>query len=135
MRVDAPEIIDSREESTMVSHWDIYLCAKQEGDIFKVCHMQHEVLGDASDYEVYDDRGELIEEMPDEIDGKAVFGVTDGLINGEYLVEDSEAYDSLVIELSDLQASAKVEEYLRSNGWHESLLATIMERFEAARGN
>lgn len=48
-------------------------------------------------------------------------------------MEDSASYETLLIELTDETAPIKVEMFLSSNGWHESLLATIMERFEAAR--
>jgi hypothetical protein len=78
MKSDYPKILDSREQSTMVSNWTEYLrLSKSSCDsaLLEICG--HEVLGE----QTCNDEGEP-EEPPTKIDGKDVIGVEDGMIIG-----------------------------------------------------
>ena len=70
-----------------------------------------EILGDypqVTGFEMFLNSYKSNVRMLEAIGELAEFGVTDGLINGEDLVEGSDAYDSSVIELRDVYASDKV---------------------------
>ncbi|MGJ4901883.1 hypothetical protein ACQR0V_09955 [Bradyrhizobium sp. HKCCYLS2058] len=82
MNTEYPKILDSREQSTMVSNWTEYLRLSKpdnERALLEIC--QYESLGEQTS----DDEG-VPEEPPDEIDGKRVIGVEDGIIIGGALV-------------------------------------------------
>jgi hypothetical protein len=79
---DYPKILGSREQSTMVSNWTEYLrLSKPDHDsaLLEIC--QYEALGEQTS----NDEGEP-EEPPDEIDGKKVVGIEDGIIIGGDLI-------------------------------------------------
>jgi hypothetical protein len=77
MKTEYPKILDSRDQSTMASRWTEYLrLSKPSNDsaLLEIC--QYESLA-------WDG---VPEELPDEIDGKKVVGVEDGIIIGGDLV-------------------------------------------------
>lgn len=73
-----PRILGSREQSSMVSTWTEYLrLSKPDTDsaLLEIC--QYEALGERT----WDGEGEPVD-APDEIDGKNVVGVEDGMVIG-----------------------------------------------------
>ena len=123
----APEIIilDEREDSTMVSHWTVYLCIMVTARGIKLCQLQRDILGHVDEYEQYDDEGELIGEVPDEINGKSVFGIEDSQIVG-YDLSDHGSYESQFIPF-DTNLKHAIASYLHTNHWEDSNLQMILQ--------
>jgi hypothetical protein len=112
------EIIDSRENSTIVSTWTEYLCHRKNGDgthTFAICG--YESLAEAQEY--YDEDTDEYE-IPDEIDGKRVMGIEDDIIVGGGL----DYYDDRAITLAT-GATEELKRWLHSVEWDsEGVLAT-----------
>ena len=120
--------IDEREESTMVSNWTSYLCVSVQESGISLCHMRRAVLGSTDDYLEYDDEGELINDIPEEIDGLEVFGEEDGIILGYDLHVDNEL-DSLDISFTDMEFKNSIIDFLKDNDWDEGNLDEVVGLF------
>ena len=118
-------IIDEREDSTMVSHWTVYLCVIESSNGIKLCQLQRDILGHVDDYQHYDEEGELIGEVPDEINGKPVFGIEDSQIVG-YDLSDHGSYESQFIPF-DNNLKQAIASYLHNNRWDDSNLQMILQ--------
>lgn len=118
-------IIDERVDSTMVSHWTVYLCVIETSNGIKLCQLQRDILGHVDDYEQYDDEGELIGGVPDEINGKPVFGVEDSQIVG-YDLSDFGGYESQFIPF-DGNLKHDIVSFLHTNRWDDSNLQMILQ--------
>jgi len=80
-------VLESYEQSTMVSAWTEYLCLQRlENGNWYIDIRSYEVAGEVSEFE--DEDGEL----PDEIDGEVVIGTEDGYVLVNNLEPHSEGY-------------------------------------------
>lgn len=120
-------ILDEREDSTMVSHWTVYLCAIENPEGLTLCQLQRVVLGSVDDYLEYDDNGEELNELPDTIGGRAVYGVEDSMILG-YDLQDYDSYERCVIPFNETFKDG-VSDFLRRNRWDETNLARILQDY------
>jgi len=79
------EILAEREASGMTSTWDEFLCVELNKDqSFTLYTGRREVLAEASDF--YNEDTEDYE-IPDEIDGQAVWGVKEDCVVSESVVD------------------------------------------------
>jgi hypothetical protein len=104
-----PKILASREASSMVSTWTEYLRLSKPNKnnaLLEIC--RYEGLGEQK----WDEEGEPVE-PPDEIDGKKVVGVEDGIIIGGELTcwHHDESFAFMPTTL------AAAIEWLKSHGW------------------
>ena len=87
--------------------------------------MQRKVLGELSDFQEYDEDGELVsDEYPDEVDGEIVYGVEDDFVLG-YDLEEDKQYDHMLIELTSAFPESKVIKFLKNERWDVSNLDEI----------
>ena len=103
-------VVGVREQSTMVSNWDEYLCFSiSENSKYRLDLRQYENL--ASIYDYYDESTDEYE-LPDEIDGKSVLGQEDeNLVGGDLICWRDES-----IEVADLNGFA-LRAWLKENDW------------------
>jgi hypothetical protein len=74
-------ILAEREASGMTSTWDEFLCLRLNDDqTFFLCTGRRAVLAEASEY--YNEETEELE-VPEEIDGQAVWGIKDDCVVAE----------------------------------------------------
>lgn len=98
------KILMSREESSMVSTWDVHLCLETAGGTLQLSNRQYEGLASVHDYEVESEEGDVEYDLPDEIDGKAVVGISDDMVVGGELVYFDED-DSIELSVGELKAA------------------------------
>ena len=122
-------IIDSREESTMVSNWTVYLCTIITDEMFRIAHMKREPLGYAEDFIEYDEEGYEVAGIPDVIDGKDVFGLEDGVVIGFNLYED-ETDIGQDISYCDLEAANIIDTFINNNRWSKPNASRIKGMFD-----
>ena len=79
MKVGDLIILDEREVG---GAWNEYLCFEKTSEGYELSTRHREILGDDSDY--YNEDGDI--ELPDEIDGEAVYTSVNGIILGESLI-------------------------------------------------
>ena len=79
MKVGDLIILDEREVGVA---WNEYLCFEKTSEGYELSTRHREILGDDSDY--YNEDGDI--ELPDEIDGEAVYTSVNGIILGESLI-------------------------------------------------
>ena len=79
MKVGDLITLDEREVG---GAWNEYLCLEKTSEGYELSTRHREILGNDSDY--YDEEGDI--ELPDEIDGKSVYGAVCGIIVGESLI-------------------------------------------------
>ena len=82
MKVEDLIIIDERENTGWVDSWTEYLCLEKTSEGFELSTRHREILDDADGY--YNEDGDI--ELPDEIDGEAVYTSVNGIILGESLI-------------------------------------------------
>ena len=103
-------ILADREASGMTSTWDEFLCVSLNEDrTFCVYTGRREVLAEASEY--YNE-GTDEYEIPEEIDGQAVWGVKDGCVVAEAVGN----CDDQALRLADFDAEA-VRVWLEHSDW------------------
>ena len=103
-------VVGVREQSTMVSNWDEYLCFSiSENGKYRLDVRQYENL--ASIYDYYEEETDEYN-FPDEIDGKSVLGQEDESIVGGDLV----CWRDEAIEVADLNDFA-LRAWLKENDW------------------
>ena len=119
-----PTVLLSREQSSMVSTWEEYLCIERVRDeTWQIGVYQSDVIGNVYDVvpeeQRYTDDGELF--VPEEVNGRRVYGLSDGewLLSGELVCID----DFLTFESKDVGA---VRQFAVDQHWDRC------ERFEAA---
>lgn len=92
------KVVDSIEQSTMVSNWTEYLCLhRSPGLRWRLDIRGFEVVGESHEYE--DEDGEL----PDTIDGWDVVGTEDGFVIINNLVLHSDAYPTYEFDKIDVE--------------------------------
>jgi hypothetical protein len=107
-------ILAERESSGMTSTWDEFLClALCDDQTVLLFTGRREALADASDF--YDENEDEYD-IPDEIDGKAVWGVKDGCVLGENI----ENYDEDALSLKSFDRDA-VLRWLEKTDWQEDV--------------
>lgn len=114
-------VFDTREQSTMASSWQEYLCVRWLGDLVELSVRMHEGFANASDFPE-NEEGERI--IPLQIDGKEVLGVDDGVIIGGHLGYNDDEPE--VFHLTDI---AGVTEWLTSRHWKlDAVLEAVQGR-------
>lgn len=109
MQVGDLAVLTEREESSMASVWNVYLCLKRKSEYrYELSIRRYEALVEAAEY--YDDEQEDYI-LPDEIDGIPVVGLEDDYVVGGELqfYNDDEA-----IEFATLYSYA-VRAWLKEN--------------------
>ena len=92
------KVVDSIEQSTMVSNWTEYLCLhRSPGLRWRLDIRGFEVVGESHEYE--DEDGEL----PDTIDGWDVVGTEDGFVIINNLVLYSDGYPIYEFDKFDVE--------------------------------
>jgi len=122
-----PMILAERESSGMTSTWDEFLClALCDDQTVLLFTGRREALADASDF--YDENEDEYD-IPDEIDGKAVWGVKDGCVLGENI----ENYDEDALSLKSFDSDA-VLGWLEKTDWQEDVSqAEVKKAFNKLR--
>lgn len=125
-----PLILAEREASGMTSTWDEFLCLSLNKDhTFCVYTGRREVLAEASEY--YDEETDEYE-IPEEIDGQAVWGIKDDCVVAEAIGN----YDDDKLLLADFDQKA-VQAWLVESDWvHDVSPADVkraLAKLKAAR--
>jgi hypothetical protein len=118
-------ILMSREQSSMVSTWSEMLCLnKVSSSKWSIGIYSYEILG--SIYELipeekrlYDEDGRII--APDEVDGKAVFGLEDGeYVQTDELVlrEEGVEFDASSLQIARDTSERTVGKNVRKSNVH-----------------
>jgi hypothetical protein len=96
-------IVDSIEQSTMVSSWTEHLCLRRAAEGKWCLDIRgYEVIGEASEYQ--NDEGDL----PDQIGGRDVIGTEDGLVVVDNLVPHSDDYPLYEFDRFDANEFEKI---------------------------
>jgi hypothetical protein len=124
-------ILAEREASGMTSTWDEFLCVSLNEDrTFCVYTGRREVLAEASEY--YNEETDEYE-VPEEIDGQAVWGVKDDCVVSEAVGN----FDDEPLRLTDFDAEA-VRTWLEDTDWiHDASPADLQQallKLKAKRG-
>ena len=119
-----------REASGMTSTWDEFLCLSLNDDqTFFLCTGRRAVLAEASEY--YNEETEELE-VPEEIDGQAVWGIKDDCVVAEAIGN----YDDDKLLLADFDQKA-VQAWLVELDWvHDVSPADVkraLSKLKAAR--
>ena len=113
--------IAEREASGMTSTWDEFLCVALCDDHTVLLFTgRREVLADASDF--YDENKDEYD-IPDEIDGKAVWGVKDDCVVGESI----ENYDDDALTLKSFDKAA-VTDWLAKTDWKDEVSPAAVKK-------
>lgn len=112
-------IIGSREESTMASSWDTYLCLKNgDSKKYRIFEGMYEVLRLEGEYEEFFDEEDGDYIFPDIIDGKEFVEMnSDRMLMGGNL-SWSNPYETVEFDSVD---DANLIKWLESNSWSEKL--------------
>ena len=119
-------VVDSREQSTMASSWQEYLCVRWLGDRVELSVRMHEGLANASDFPENDEGDRII---PLQIDGKAVVSVDeDVVVGGDLGCNDDEPETFLLTD------AAGMKEWFNARNWGESeklsYIVALLDRFK-----
>lgn len=120
------KVLSEKYDSNMMDTWTVYLMLVQHLDFtFEIGGAQYEILGTASGYS--DEDGEIL--LPQEIDGKSVFGVEgDYVLGGELSLELSQYSTLRFIDF----CREDIVDYLASEGWEEGLVTDIERSLESS---
>ncbi len=121
-------ILAEREASGMTSTWDEFLCVSLNEDrTFCVYTGRREVLAEASEF--YNKEKDEYE-IPEEIDGQAVWGVKDDCV----VTEAVGNFDDEAVCLTDFDAEA-VRVWLEDTDWiHDASLADVKQALSKLKG-
>jgi len=115
------EILAEREASGMTGTWDEFLCVELNDDqSFTIYTGRREVLAEASDF--YNEDTEEYE-IPEEIDGQAVWGVKDDCIVSESVGD----FDDATLKLANLDLEV-IKAWLVETNWIEDASAADVKR-------
>ena len=120
-------ILADREASGMTSTWDEFLCVSLNEDrTFCVSTGRREVLAEASEY--YNEETDEYE-IPEEIDGQAVWGVKDYCVVSETVGN----FDDEALRLTDFDAEA-VRIWLEDTDWiHDASPSDVQQALSSLK--
>ncbi len=131
MEIGDTQVVDSRENSTMVSTWNTYLCIERISDSeYKLCVRGYEILCEVYDYQKEigkedDEDFDIYENLPETYNGMEVRGVEDGeyIVGGDLVEtgneEDDEEFIFTVDEID------KTKSFLSGTKWGDDLVDEI----------
>lgn len=111
--------VDSREQSTIASSWQEYLCVRWLGDRIELSVRMYESLATVSDFPENEDDEPVI---PLQIQGKAVVGIDDDVVVGGDLGFNDEEPE--VFHLTDI---AGITEWLTSRHWKQDVVLEAVQ--------
>lgn len=112
-------VVDAREQSTMASSWQEYLCVRWLGDRVELSVRMYESFATVSDFPENEDGDPVI---PLQIQGKAVVGIDDDIVVGGDLGFNDEEPE--VFHLTDI---AGVTEWLTSRHWKQDAVLEAVQ--------
>jgi len=87
-------------------------------------HVQYDDDGDC----LYDEKGDYV--LPEEINGQKVWGVDDGIIVGENLI-DHDGYETLSIGLDKMFDREAMQVWLKEERWDTSIVTEVEKIWKA----
>lgn len=137
MEVGEFKVLQDREDnSTMASTWNCYLCLERTKNGLQLCVKGSQVLGLLEDHVQYDDDGDCLYDekgdyvLPEEINGQKVWGVDDGIIVGENLI-DHDGYETLSIGLDKMFDREAMQVWLKEERWDTSIVTEVEKIWKA----
>jgi len=133
MEIGDLHVLDVRENSTLVSTWNTYLCIERVNDSeYKLCIRGYEVLCTVNDYQKEigledDDDFNITDHYPDIYNGKQVIDIEDGeyIVGGDLVEtgneEDDEEFIFTVDEIEN------VKNYLSNTHWDLDIIENMKE--------
>ncbi len=132
MEIGNTQVVDSRENSTMVSTWNTYLCIERISDSeYKLCVRGYEILCEVYDYQKEigkedDEDFDIYENLPETYYGMEVRGVEDGefIVGGDLVETGNEGDDEECI--FNIENKEMIKSYLYKN-WDMDIYREIEE--------
>lgn len=128
MKVREYKILQGREDSTMASTWNCYLCLENADNGLRLCVKGYEALGFANDLAELDENDDYI--LPETVDGKKVGGVEDDVLVSDTLVDD-EQYEALSISFDETFDREVVQTWLTEERWDPALVIEVEQVWKA----